>query len=191
MEISQRGLDFIAEFEGFSATAYLDENDGWTIGYGHLIQPNEAHLRTAPLTKEQALDLLRQDAGRAQASVRGMVQKQLNQNEFDALTSLVFNIGSGQFSSSTVLRVINEGADKATVSEAWKRWKWDDGQVLPGLVRRRQAEVDMYYQDDLKKKSESPLLSEGSPLLSCPSCGTDLRAKIELQEPRKTGTNEA
>jgi len=153
MKTSDKGIAFIAQWEGFSSTAYMDDNDGWTIGYGHLILPSESHLITATLTKEQALILKKKDAGIAEAAIRGQVRAPLSQNQFDALVSLIFNIGSGQFSGSTAKKRINAYDTKENITEAWQRWNKDDGKVVQGLVNRRKAETDLFYSDEEKKNS--------------------------------------
>lgn len=153
MRTSRKGVEFIAQWEGFSATAYMDANDGWTIGYGHLIVPGEEHLINATLTKAQALELKKKDLGVAEAAVRGQVSAPLNQSQFDALVSLIYNIGSGNFSSSTVKQRINSYDTKERISEAWQRWNKDDGHFVQGLANRRKAEVEMYYSQPKKKDS--------------------------------------
>jgi lysozyme len=153
MKTSDKGIAFIAQWEGFSPTAYMDDHDGWTIGYGHLIKPSENHLINATLTKEQALALKKQDVGIAEAAIRGQVSAPLNQNQFDALVSLIYNIGSGQFSGSTVKRRINSYDTKENITEAWQRWNKDDGKVVQGLINRRKAETDLFNSVDEKKNS--------------------------------------
>jgi lysozyme len=163
METSTNGLSFISKHEGWSATAYMDANDGWTIGFGHLIQePAESYLINKTITKYEGLALMRADTSFAASVIRSNVKPPLNQNQFDALVSLVYNIGIDLFKNSTVLKRINSMDTPERISEAWKRFNKDDGKVLAGLVKRRAEEVELYYSDpDLKKKflSQSEELS--------------------------------
>lgn len=153
MKTSQSGIEFIAQWEGFSATAYMDANDGWTIGYGTLIDTAaEQHLIGATITKEQALELKKRDLGAFEAAVRGNITAPLNQNQFDALVSLVYNIGPGQFRSSTVVKRINNYDSRERIAEAWKRWNKDDGEFVQGLANRRAAEVELYFSQPKKKR---------------------------------------
>lgn len=151
MELSKRGAEFIAKWEGFSPTAYMDENDGWTIGYGHLIRPGDGLNQNSVLTKEQALALLLSDSKAFAATVRGQITAPLSQNQFDALVSLVYNIGPGQFSSSTVRARINNYDTPEAIAEAWARWNKDDGQFVQGLANRRAEEIEMYFEPSKKK----------------------------------------
>jgi lysozyme len=158
MRTSRNGLNHIKQYEGFSATAYQDVAGLWTIGYGHLIKSNENHLHSATLTEEQAIELLAQDVRTAEQAVRANVVVELNQNQFDALVSLVFNIGSGAFSGSTVLSRINVNESVERITEAWLRWNKarvnGQLQVVPGLVNRRESEIELYFSA-LKKKSSN------------------------------------
>ena len=151
MTLSDNGTKFITQWEGFRPTAYQDVAGYWTIGYGHLILPNEQHLRTATLTKEQALALKKKDAGIAEAAIRGQVSAPLNQNQFDALVSLIFNIGSAAFRDSTVKARINAFDTEERITEAWHRWKNAGGKTVPGLVNRRKAETELFFTDEKKK----------------------------------------
>lgn len=154
MRTSDKGIKFISQWEGFSPTAYMDDNDGYTIGYGHLIQgQDEQWLVGATITKEQALELLKKDVGIAEASVYTWVTAPLNQNQFDALVSLIYNIGGGQFRTSTLRTRINLNDTKERITEAWQRWNKDDGRVVQGLVNRRKAETDLFFTPEDEKKN--------------------------------------
>jgi len=160
MKTSKQGIDFIKLHENFEPNAYIDPVGILTIGYGHVIRSFEQDLRTKTLTEQEATQLLMDDLTSRENTVKTLVKVPINQNKFDALVSLVFNIGSGAFKNSTVLRLINQNATKESISNAWKLWnKGTVGGVkitLPGLVTRRKDEVDMYfgeYTSPTKKKS--------------------------------------
>jgi uncharacterized membrane protein len=95
------------------------------------------------ITQAQAEDYLREDVYWAEDAVRDLVKVALAQNEFDALVSLVFNIGAGAFGRSTLLRKLNDG-DKAGAGAEFARWNQAAGKVLPGLVKRRADEAALF-----------------------------------------------
>lgn len=96
-----------------------------------------------PLSTADGVDLLKSDLVSYEKCVADNVQININANQFSALTSFVFNVGCGNFKSSTLLKRLNEGKIQAA-SEEILRWNRGGGSVLPGLVRRRQAEKDLF-----------------------------------------------
>ena len=143
MKTSQQGLELIKRFEGFSEKPYLCPAKVWTIGYGstHGISKN-----TPPVTKEQAEELLRRDLREFEHDINEAVKVPLTQGQFDALVSLVYNIGSGAFRKSTLLRQLNQGKyDKVPYELA--RWNKAGGKILPGITRRRAAEAALWSED--------------------------------------------
>lgn len=143
VELSPRLLDLLKRYEGFRPQAYQDVAGVWTIGYGHAIWPSERHLRTAKLTPEEAEGLLRQDAAKAAKVVQEAVSAPLRPEQFDALVSLVFNIGGKAFEQSTLLRRLNDGHCCAVPDEI-RRWNRAGGKVVGGLVARRDAEAKLF-----------------------------------------------
>jgi lysozyme len=108
----------------------------WTGGWGHTgpdVRPGMV------ITREMAVDWLRADVRGAEAVVKRDVTVALNQEEYDALVDLVFNIGSGNFDTSTLLRKLNAGDTVGAIAE-FARWNLAGGKVLAGLVKRREAE---------------------------------------------------
>lgn len=138
---SDKGIDLIKSFESFEPDWYRCPAGVETIGYGH------ARLKSddfpTPVTQEFAIALLRQDVGKAERAVLRRVRIPLAQHQFDALVSLVYNIGEGQFSTSSLLRVLNEGNTLAAADQ-FLVWRKAGGKVLPGLERRRQAERALF-----------------------------------------------
>ena len=160
MKTSQAGIDFIKSHEGLRLTTYLDQAGLPTIGYGHLIKPTESNLLNTTITVEQAEALLKNDLIPAETVVNSQIFVPLTQQKYDALVSLVFNIGQGAFTTSTLKGRINNSYDKADIAEAWKRWnKVTINGVLTestGLTKRRQDEINLYFSlvsTDVKKKS--------------------------------------
>lgn len=141
MKIDRAGIDFIIAQEGSSATRYLDTADKWTIGVGHLIQEGETFIE--PLSEEAIASLLRKDLRIVENCVN-MMQKSFTQNQFNALCSLIFNIGIGAFGRSTVRKVIMRDGSLNEIRGAWLMWKKAGGMVSRGLLSRRFREIALY-----------------------------------------------
>ncbi len=133
---SRDGLALTQLFEGDILTAYQDQKGVWTIGYGHTagVQPGQT------ITQDQAVEFLMNDVSSAVACVNKIVTVVLTQSQFDALVDFTFNLGPGNFSSSTLLRDINAGSFPAAVAQ-FDIWDHCGGVVNAGLLRRRQAEA--------------------------------------------------
>lgn len=137
--LSSAGLEIIKQFEGFSAKPYPDHK-GYSIGYGHLIKEGEV---LELLSIDEATALLLQDVEWAEQAVRTAVSVDLDQNEFDALVSLAFNIGAGAFKKSTLVKKLNSG-DFEGAAEQFAVWNRASGAVNTALVRRRAIEADLF-----------------------------------------------
>ena len=151
MKISEAGLSLIKSFEGCVLTAYLDAVGIWTVGYGHT---GPSVHRGLTITQKLAEDILAQDVRRFELGVLNNVKVNLNQNEFDALVSFSFNVGVNALKNSTLLRLLNDGADRSIVAAEFLRWNKGGDKVLEGLTRRRQAEKALFLQ-----KTRHPLLA--------------------------------
>jgi GH24 family phage-related lysozyme (muramidase) len=151
VKISEAGLSLIKSFEGCVLTAYLDAVGIWTVGYGHT---GPSVHRGLTITQKQAEDILVQDVRRFELGVLNNVKVNLNQNEFDALVSFSFNVGVNALKNSTLLRLLNDGADRSIVAAEFLRWNKGGDKVLEGLTRRRQAEKALFLQ-----KTRHPLLA--------------------------------
>lgn len=135
MIISQVGLDFIKREEGFRALPYMDLNGFSTIGYGHKVLPGEVF---GALSTIEAQSILEKDLQKVYSCIAtNVTYTQLTQSQFDALCSLIFNIGCGNFSSSEVLKNLNNGNIEAA-SEAFKNWH------RPNLMGRRLREIALF-----------------------------------------------
>lgn len=139
MKVSDKAIELIKKHEGLRLNAYLCPANVWTIGYGHTLSAKKGDVITA----ERAVELLKKDLEWSE-SVINMERLNLTQNQFDALVSFVFNIGAGNFRRSTLLRLLKEGQSKEVVSNQFHRWVNGGGRVLPGLVRRRQDEANLF-----------------------------------------------
>ena len=139
VEISAKGLDLIKKFEGLELESYLCPADVWTIGYGSTKGVKEG----MSITEEEAEALLKKEAQEYCDYVKEYVSVTLTQNQFDALVSWTYNLGPRNLKNSTLLEVLNkEEYDK--VPEQILRWTKAAGKELNGLVRRRQAEADLF-----------------------------------------------
>jgi lysozyme len=138
--INNAGLDLIKSFEGFKSCKYRDPIGLPTIGYGHLIKPGDSFNC---ISRGEATNLLRSDTRSAESCVRSRVKVPLSSNQFSALTSFAYNVGCGAFSSSTLLRELNNGRYGAVCGQL-KQWVKAGGTTLPGLVRRRDAECQLF-----------------------------------------------
>lgn len=148
--ISPAGVKFISEFEGFVARPEPDPVGYCTVGYGHLIrygpcQPQD-YKKYGTLTQLDALKLLQSDLGEYSDAIRDSVTVPLSQNAFDALVSFTYNNGVGAWLSSTLRRKVNEQAPPAEIRHEFSRWVNAGGRPLPGLVRRRAAEADLFFK---------------------------------------------
>ncbi len=141
MKASEKILKFIALHEGFRDKIYKDPYGYKTIGYGHLIRENEEELFKKGITRDQALELLKNDIYEAEKAVNLLVKVPLTQNQFDALVSFTFNVGSGNLKKSTLLKKLNEGDYKGAADQFLR---WIGSPPLPGLQRRRSEERKIF-----------------------------------------------
>ena len=140
MKVSSKGLELIKEFEGFSSVAYLCSAKKATIGYGNTFWEDGRAVKLGEqISKSRAEALLLHTVSGFAQGVSDRVSVTLTQNQFDAMVSLAYNIGLGNFGSSTLLRKVNE-RDFAGASFEFLRWNRSGGKPLLGLTRRREKE---------------------------------------------------
>ena len=139
MKISNNGLDLVKHFEGLVLEAYKCPAGVWTIGYGHTkdVQPGDEW------SEDHAEHMLEVEMEEYEKYINDLVTVELNQNQFDAMVSWVYNLGSSNLQASTLLKVLNAG-DYEGVPAQIMRWNKAGGKVLEGLTRRRQAEADLF-----------------------------------------------
>ena len=139
MNTSQNGIDLIKHFEGCELYAYKCPAGVWTIGYGHTkdVEPG------MQITEDDAHNMLVEELNEYETYVNTLVSVPLNQNQFDALVSWVYNLGGCNLKASTLLKVLNSG-DYEGVPAQIMSWNKAGGKVLEGLTRRRQAEADLF-----------------------------------------------
>lgn len=141
MKTSERGIELIKKFEDFRSEAYKCPAGVWTIGYGHTggVKPGDR------VTETEAEGFLRKDVESSEKIVMTLVKKPINQNQFDALVSFVYNTGSGNFAGSTLLRKINRNPQDTSIKKEFQKWVYAKGVKLPGLVSRREKESNLYF----------------------------------------------
>ncbi len=143
MHISAEGLSLIKKFEGCELKAYRCAANVLTIGYGTIKNVTEG----MEITQEEAETLLQEEMHEYEGYINDMVKVPLEQHQFDAMVSWVFNLGSGNLSSSTLLKKLNN-SEYDEVPAQIRRWNKAGGKVLDGLIRRREAEAKMFMNQD-------------------------------------------
>ena len=147
MKMSQSGKNMLVEFEGVRLKAYKCPAGVWTIGIGATNPPVNA---TDEITKEEAFKRLDRDLVQYEDGVRKLVKVGLTQGQFDALVDFAYNAGVGALAKSTLLKKVNaEKFDE--VPAEFMKWTKGGGKELPGLVRRRRAEVKLWRGLDTEK----------------------------------------
>lgn len=144
MTTGDKGIALIKHFEGFRSKAYLCPAGVWTIGYGTTSGVRKGQV----ISESQAESFLKADLAKFEAAVNKSVKVLLTQNQFDALVAFTYNVGAGAFAGSTLLRQINAGAF-GKARENFMKWVKGGGKTLPGLVRRRSAEADLFDKNKL------------------------------------------
>jgi lysozyme len=139
-QVSPAGAAFIQSLEGLSLVPYGPAN-ALEIGYGHVIQTGEDF--SGGITQEQAQAIFDADLSIAAAAVSRLTMAPLSQGQYDALVSLVFNIGQGNFARSTLLQLVN-ARDYAGAAAQFGRWNQAGGQIIPGLTARRAQEAQIF-----------------------------------------------
>jgi len=154
MQMSQRGKELLAQWEGVELKVYKDSAGLPTIGVGHLLTRDELtsgkilirglSIKYANgLSQQDVIDLLAQDLDNFEEIVNTNVKVDLAQNQFDALVAFTFNIGGNAFKSSTLLKVVNQGR-YGDVPEQLRRWVFAGGQKVQGLANRREKEIQLW-----------------------------------------------
>lgn len=142
MQTSNKGVSLIKGFERLELKAYPDPGTGgkpWTIGWGHTkgVKPGDQ------ITQAQAEAFLAEDLAVFELTVNAAIKRPMTQNQFDAMVSLAFNIGGGNFAGSTLVKRFNAG-DVQGAADQFPRWKFANGNEMLGLIRRRAAERELF-----------------------------------------------
>ena len=144
MVVSIFGVDLICSFEGKRLTAYDDGVGVWTIGFGTTIYPNGIKVKKGDVcTESQAKEYMGHDLKKFELAVNGAVTVPLNQNQFDSLVSLAYNIGTNAFKNSTLVKKLNAG-DYRGAADQFDVWVNAGGKPMQGLVNRRAKEKALF-----------------------------------------------
>jgi|TARA_R100000231_G_scaffold10815_2_gene13073 lysozyme len=143
MKTSAEGIALIKKFEGCELESYLCPADVWTIGYG----TTKNVIEGMRITENQAEELLKKDLETFEEEIERLVEVPLSQCQFDSLVAWTYNLGATNLKNSTLLKVLNR-AEHDEVPIQIKRWNKANGEVLKGLVRRREAEALLYEGKD-------------------------------------------
>lgn len=151
MQPSENAYNLIKRFEGLVLTAYKDpgSKDGLpiTIGYGSTRYKDGTKIQMGHMiTAEVAENLLRFEVDKKAISIDTLTKEvQLNQNQFDSLVSFAYNVGIGAFQKSTLLKKVKANPNDIEIGHQFMRWNKNDGKVMKGLSRRREAETKLYF----------------------------------------------
>jgi lysozyme len=140
-------LSFIKKAEGgLYLKAYQDSGGVWTIGWGSTYDFDKQRKvqQGDVITEAQAQKWLDMETSQNAMDIKKLVTVPLNNNELNALISFVYNVGINGFKASSMLRLLNSGADKNTVAAQFDRWVFDNGVKVKGLINRRNAEKKLF-----------------------------------------------
>lgn len=144
-DISDNGYQIIKQAEGFRSKAYQDTGGVWTIGYGTIKVNGVPVKKGDTCTEAQALAYLKADCAWVDKCLDDAVDVPVTQNQFDALASLVYNIGETAFRKSTLLKKLN-AKDYAGAADQFTAWVYDNGKREQGLVNRRVSEQKLFLK---------------------------------------------
>lgn len=148
---SQTGIDLIKRFEGLRLKAYQDSVGVWTIGYGH----TKDVTSDLTINETEAEELLKKDIETFEETINEVVTVPLSQNQFDALVSFTFNVGSNAFKKSSLLETLNNN-NYGEAQKEFYRWVYAGTQKLSGLIERREAEAELFGSDIDNQEEEKP-----------------------------------
>jgi lysozyme len=147
MKLNNDGYHLITKFEGFSSKPYLCPAKIPTIGFGNCYYTNnkKVTLLDKPITEIEAFEMFKSIADKFADKVSKLVTYPINQNQFNSLVSICYNIGVAAFQISTLLKMVNENANNPKIKDQFLRWNKAGGKVINGLTKRRENEVLVYF----------------------------------------------
>lgn len=144
MNVNEKGLALIRQCEGFRGRAYRDAVGVWTIGFGHTSMAGAPEVKPGlVVSRDKASQILARDVEMFAEGIANVITTELNDNQFSALVSFAYNVGLGNFKKSSVLKAVNAN-DVEAVPRRLALWSKAGGRVLPGLVKRRAAEAELF-----------------------------------------------
>jgi lysozyme len=147
MKLNENGYKLITQFEGLSLKPYLDSVKIPTIGYGNTYYSDgkRVTMLDKSITQVQAFEMFKEIADRFAKAVDKNLKVCVTQNQFNSMVSLAYNIGTGAFISSTLLKKVNINPNDPSIAHEFSRWNKAGGKVLNGLTIRRKKESDIYF----------------------------------------------
>ncbi len=146
MRLDKQGYDLIKQFEGCKLTAYQDSVGVWTIGYGSTYYENMQKVKKGDkVSQQRANEIFEFVANRFARNVDDIITSQPSQNQFNAVVSLAYNIGLGNFQKSTLLKKLNRNPNDKTIKDEFMKWINAGGKPLQGLINRRKKEAGIYF----------------------------------------------
>jgi lysozyme len=146
--IDKAGMDLITKWEGLKLSPYLCSAKVPTIGYGSTRYENgqRVQMTDKAITKERAIELFKNTLIQFERDVDAFTTDSVNQNQFNALVSFAYNLGSTALRNSTLLKKVNTNPNDKTIANEFNKWVNAGGRRLQGLVNRRADEVKMYFK---------------------------------------------
>ena len=147
MEVNKAGRDLIKQFEGCKLKAYKCPAGLWTISWGLTFYPDGRKVKEGDvITQQQAEEYFDAVVNDFAKQVDVLVKSNVTANNFSAIVSFTYNVGIGNLKNSTLLKKVNANPKDATIPAEFRKWVRANGEVLKGLVRRRDAEAKLYEQ---------------------------------------------
>jgi lysozyme len=148
MKLNARGYDLIKQYEGYSDRPYLCPAGIPTIGFGNTYYPNgtKVKLTDKQITREYANEMLQFVADNFAKEVSKSIKSIISQNQLNALTSFAYNLGMTNFINSTLLKKVNANPHDPMIKEEFLKWNKSNGKILQGLINRRRAESNLYFE---------------------------------------------
>lgn len=149
--LTEEAINLIVSFEGFSAKWYEDPALGWkvpTVMYGHTDsagEPKYKNTKDKIFSREEGMRTLMSDLSKYEVAIKKLVKSKLNNNQYGALVSLVYNIGETNFAGSTLLKKLNNG-DYDGASDEFEKWHKSGGKIMEGLCNRRELEYQLFIK---------------------------------------------
>lgn len=145
--VNKACIDLIKNFEGLFLKPYLCPANVATIGYGTIRYPNGTKVRMTDvaITEAKAMEYLMFEINQKSRAIDPMLREDLTGNQFAALISFAYNLGEGALRQSTLLKKVNANPLDAQIRNEFQKWIYADGKKLNGLLRRRNAEADLYF----------------------------------------------
>lgn len=136
-------IDLIKKYEGFRPQSYQDSVGVWTIGYGTTRINGQLVKADMTITEDQALQLVQQEVNKLWSQIESITKVSLNDNQMNALVDFAYNLGFSALKTSTLMQLVNESKFDEAANQ-FPRWVYAGGKILPGLVKRREAERQLF-----------------------------------------------